>query len=470
MGKKSKQHRKELKNGLTTLASSLATEQIFPDIPAMPIGVNPTLGTAPIQSANPMFYNNRYYLITNFRTLLNELYVEHGIIQTMIDQPVEDGFRGGFKILSSQLDADDIIELEKKMEETEAVETLINALKWCRLFGGAGLLINIAGEDPAKPLNIEAIGEGREIEFYAADRWELANNPFVLEDNILTPNGERWSDVNFNYYGVEINPSRVLRLKGKAAPSLKRLQLQGWGMSELERLVSPMNKFLKNQNVIYELLDEAKLDVYSIDNYAGSVAAGQEEAVKKRIMLTNYMKSYLNALILDAEDKFDQKQLSMSGVSEVLKDARYDIASAMKMPVTKIFGMSSAGFNSGDDDIENYNSMIEREVRTPARNIIKTILRILCKATFDFIPDDIDIEFKSLRIMKETEEEGLKTSKYNRFRDMYSLGLITKGEFYDLLQEENVITQNLRIKDDDDYIELAGEASPLHNVNQGNAV
>ena len=463
-----KKNRKELKNGLTSLATSMANEQIFPDIPAMPLGINPTLGTAPIQSANPMFYNNRYYMITNMRTLLNEMYIEHGIIQTMIDQPVEDGFRGGFKIISSELSNDEIIELEKKIEETEAVEKLIEALKWNRLFGGAGLIINVAGEDPRDDFDIEAVGEGREIEFYSADRWELANNPYILTPT-LTPNGQRVKDVNFNYYGIEINPSRVLILRGKPAPSLKRLQLQGWGMSELERLVSPMNKFLKNQNVIYELLDEAKLDVYSIDNYAGSVASGQEEAVKKRIMLTNYMKSYLNALILDAEDKFDQKQMSMTGVSEVLREARYDIASAMKIPVTKIFGMSSAGFNSGDDDIENYNSMIERDVRTPAKNIIKTIVRLLCKATFDYIPEDIDIEFESLRIMKETEEEALRTSKYNRFRDLYINGLITKGEFYDLLNQENVIQQELKIKGDDEYYSmLDGGASPMQNINQGN--
>lgn len=463
-----KKNKKELKNGLTSLATSMANEQIFPDIPAMPLGINSTLGTAPIQSANPMFYNNRYYMITNMRTLLNEMYIEHGIIQTMIDQPVEDGFRGGFKIISSELSNDDIIELEKKIAETEAVEKLIEALKWNRLFGGAGLIINIAGEDPRDDFDIEAVGEGREIEFYSADRWELANNPYILTPT-LTPDGQRVKDVNFNYYGIEINPSRVLILRGKPAPSLKRLQLQGWGMSELERLVSPMNKFLKNQNVIYELLDEAKLDVYSIDNYAGSVASGQEEAVKKRIMLTNYMKSYLNALILDADDKFDQKQMSMSGVSEVLREARYDIASAMKMPVTKIFGMSSAGFNSGDDDIENYNSMIERDVRTPARNVIKTIIRLLCKATFDYIPEDIDIEFESLRIMKETEEEALRTSKYNRFRDLYVNGLITKGEFYDLLNQEDVIQQELKIKGDDEYYSmLDGGASPMQNINQGN--
>ena len=130
--------------------------------------------------------------------------------------------------------------------------------------------------------------------------------------------------------------------------------------------------------------------------------------------------------------------------------------------------MSSAGFNSGDDDIENYNSMIERDVRTPSKNVIKSVVRILCKSVFDFIPDDIDIEFESLRILKETEEEALRTSKYNRFRDMYANGLITKGELYDLLTSENVISQSLKIKDDDDYYDVtSNDFEAMKNVNQG---
>ena len=120
------------------------------------------------------------------------------------------------------------------------------------------------------------------------------------------------------------------------------------------------------------------------------------------------------------------------------------------------------------DDIENYNSMIERDVRTPSKNVIKSVVRILCKSVFDFIPDDIDIEFESLRILKETEEEALRTSKYNRFRDMYANGLITKGELYDLLTSENVISQSLKIKDDDDYYDVtSNDFEAMKNVNQG---
>ena len=46
---------------------------------------------------------------------------------------------------------------------------------------------------------------------------------------------------------------------------------------------------------------------------------------------------------------------------------------------------------------------------------------------------------------------------------------MTKGEFYDLLNQENVIQQELKIKGDDEYYSmLDGGASPMQNINQGN--
>src|SRR5574343_30614 len=137
----------------------------------------------------------------------------------------------------------------------------MQSFKWARLFGGAGIIVNVLNENPISDFNIDKIKKGSKVDFYVADRWELCENPYVTAPKLNNPTGIA-SDVNFNYYGSEINPSRVIRVLGKEAPSIQRLQLAGWGMSEVERLVAPMNKYFKNQNVIFELLDEAKIDVY----------------------------------------------------------------------------------------------------------------------------------------------------------------------------------------------------------------
>lgn len=426
--------KKELQNGLTNFVDGIAND----------------LSTAPMAKLAPQFYNTRGYLVTFQRQLLNDLYVENGLVQTMIDQPVEDAFRGDIKINSKELDDDDMAELEAEASKLHIYDTLKDAFKWARLFGGGGVVINIFGENPEKPLDLKRVKEGAKIEFYAADRWELANSPYTVNPSLNDLTGLQ-KGLKFNFYGAELHPSRVLILKGKTAPSLKRLQLAGWGMSELERLIAPLNKFTKNQNVIYELLDESKLDIYSIQDYNVSLMAGQEEAIKKRVEFTNMLKSYLNALILDKEDAFDQKNMSFAGMSELLEQARLDIASALKMPVTKLFGMSSAGFNSGEDDLENYNAMIERDVRTPAKDALITILKLLSVSVFGLIPQDLDIEFPSLRIAKESEIQERKNMTFARGKELYELGLMTKGEFYDYLIENEIVSQKLKIKGSSEY-------------------
>lgn len=446
----------ELDNGLASLAQSLigGFESPFPNIPDLPIS---TGNTAPNQSGRPLFYNNRYYLITQQRVLLTELYVEHALVQTLVDLPVEDALlRERPRLTSTELDDDELQELESEFTRRGIIEKIADAFRWCRLFGGAGLIVNEMDKDPKEAFTLDGIKKGADVEFYVADRWELANTPYINTPQLGNQDGLA-SGVNFDYYGTAVNPSRVIVIKGKEAPSIRRQQLSGWGMSEVERLVAPLNKYMKNQNVIYELIDEAKIDVYSLQNYRSAIYAGQEDKVQRAIMWSNAMKNYLNAMILDKEDSFDQKQMNFGGLAEILRESYLDVASAVRMPITKLFGLSASGFNSGEDDIENYNSMIEREVRYKAIKPIVTIGQILCKIMFGDVPDDLDVEFPSLRVLKQLEEEQRASSIFNRVQQMYEAGLITQGEWFNMLTKENVLKGELKIKDSDEYKDAMGD-------------
>ena len=88
--------------------------------------------------------------------------------------------------------------------------------------------------------------------------------------------------------------------------------------------------------------------------------------------------------------------LSFNGLSEILTQIRQGVASDLKMPMTKLFGVSAAGFNAGEDDIENYNGMIESEIRSVAKFIVIRVLEVCCKYLFDKVPQNLNIDFKSL--------------------------------------------------------------------------
>ena len=122
----------------------------------------------------------------------------------------------------------------------------------------------------------------------------------------------------------------------------------------------------------------------------------------------------------------------------MIKENRIGIASALKMPMTKLFGLSAAGFNSGEDDIENYNAMIESEIRNKLRQPLRVILSLCAMQVFGYIPE-FKFEFKPLRIMSEKEEEEINTSRHNRCMSLYQNGLLSAKELGEALDSYKLL-------------------------------
>lgn len=372
-----------------------------------------------------IWINTRWTLISNFRSVLSEAYVEYGIVQTLVDQPVSDAFAPGFNIITDELDDKQKRMLQAYIESNRILEELKISCNWARLFGGGGLVI-MTDQKPDEEFDVGKITKDSPLEFKAADLWELYKD----QTNIWNPWEDDSRERYYNYYGVRLNPTRVLPIKGKEAPSFIRPRLRGWGMSELERVVRSINAYLKNQDLIFELLDEAKVDVYQINGFNTAMLTQQgTKTAERRIQLANRLKSYLNALVLDVTDKYDQKQLSFNGLAEILTQIRQGVAADLRMPMTKLFGVSSAGFNSGEDDIENYNSMVESEVRSKVKYHVVEVLKICCQKLFEFIPEDLTIEFKPLRYLSAEQEENAKNSAFNRLIQAYANGLLSPDKF-----------------------------------------
>lgn len=397
-----------------------------------------------------LFQNLRWYLVSNFRQLMSQLYAEIGLIQTIVDIPVDDALRGGVTIKSKELDEDEIKELQNAMEHDGDLHILGMGAKWSRLFGGGGVIVIVDGQDPETPLEIETITPGVKVELKSADLWELFSTLQITSD--MNPASVSADFEFYTYYGQKIHTSRILKMKGPEAPSFVRPRLRGWGLSVVETCVRSINQFLKGVDVTYDLLDEAKVDVYKIKNLVNSVMSPQGlQAIQNRVQLANYQKDYQNALVMDSEDDWDHKELSFSGVAESMAGIRKQVAADLRMPVTKLFGSSdSAGAlgNADQNDMENYNSMIESTVRMYLRKHIVTLVELKCQVLFGFIPDDIEIEFKPLRVLSAVDEETVKTQKFARILQAKTAGELSTLEFRDACNKGNLFDIKLDTAED----------------------
>lgn len=390
-----------------------------------------------INNTTSLEINLRRYLVTVQRPTLNYLYQENGLIRTFVDEPVDDALRGGVDIESDQLSTEDIQRLQEALDEDEAWETVKTAGKWARLFGGGGIVIN-NGQDPSTPLDLTSMNEKTPFQMWDCDRWELTMpNDDHRPETLFAASGTTY----FQYYTVaRLHRSRVLSMKGDVAPSLTRRMLMGWGLSIVEKAIRDINQYIKATNLIFELLDEAKIDVYKMKDYTSALAMpGGDARIRNAMGLTNSMKNYLNAVLMDKEDDYEQKTMTFSGLAEMLKEIRIGIASTLRMPVTKLFGISAAGFNSGEDDIENYNAMIESDIRPRLRPIIKQVLHLYCMKVFGYIPENLTFKFKSLRILGSVEEADIKVKEQTMVLANFDRGLMTEQESMEAQRIKGII-------------------------------
>lgn len=420
----------------------------------------------PVFTQAPLSLSQKHTLISQNWQLLSWTFANSGIVQRFLRQPVDDALRGGLNILSKQISEDELKLLNKKFEEI-AVKPIKDTMIWNRLYGGAGLIINTVG-DYKEALDISKIPQGSEIEFFDADLWELNYKFSVFNVNQIEESEERdWNGgVWYTYYDIPLHKSRVLRVENRPAPALIRRNLRGWGMSELEFTLPQINMYEKLERVIFELIDEAKLDIYKFQGFNIALASQRESEVVEKIREVQFNKNYQNAVVCDKEDDYTNKQLSFSGLADLLAQNRIDLASVLNMPVNKLFGTSAGGFGSGEDDIESYNCMIESTIRAELRPLILEVLKILAQVEYGFIPDDLDFEFKSLRILGEENQQNVKNAEFQRVMESLERGIMTTEEARKSINESKLLPVAISENDElyDEEIETLSGNVPKTRV------
>lgn len=481
-------------------------------------GIVPSGGQTKSGSLSPNKINDSMSLALQVRSeyitlnypLLSKLYQQFGFIQSLIEVPVLDAFRGGLKFYAyekkvvtpeekkrhrffkfwnaeeepknkqdtkedfeekqlkrrEQWEKDQVAQDEKLKkaedsyfrqevpgEEIRRMEIYLRrdgtwqkfqqALFWKRLFGGAGIVI-LDGRNPSTELDLEKINKDTPLEFYVTDNWELSNSN---REGLQLNNIDWLSDTPFMLHGHAIHKSRVIIFKGKEFPPLYRPVARGWGMSCLEPLVRTLNKSIKNENVIFELLDEAKMDVFSLYGLNDAMQDDNAtDAITKRVAYAEQVKNYMKAILMDSEDEYQQKQIHFSGLSDLKIDSRVDMAADARITMNKLYGTSPAGFNSGEADRETYADTVEAEVRIPSESGIIKILEVVGRKVLEKTLD-FDIEWASLIRTSEYEMEKTKTLKIANLNEANIWGRITNKEWQEAVNKYNLLGIDVTYKD-----------------------
>lgn len=389
-------------------------------------------------------YNNiSIELLSLQQHLLTYLYKTYGILGKIVDIPVDDAYKnGGFDLEADSINEKELQDFEKKIRTNGDIEELKTARKWARLFGG-GALIAISGNDLSEQIRPEDL-YNKPLEFIAVDRWQLQ---YSLPD--INMRGGSWLLIQYQNKAVDnaqkIDDSRVFTLRGKRAPFLVEQQVQGWGISVYEQIFQDMSQFFKARNVLFELMDEAKTDVLKLATLQTALSSQSgERALQRMVDMIARNKNYKSQITLSKDDEYEQKQMTFSGFEGILKEIRIMMAGSANMPVNKIWGEGVTGFGSGEDSLENYNSQIQNEIRTPDIGAIEWILKLRSYQIFGREIEDLVYTWKNLRVLSAIDEQNINDHKLANILQLFDRQLLTSQEAMTYLKKQQIFIHDTK--------------------------
>lgn len=426
---RNKKHKNVINNAKTTVNNGLSSAL---DLPCSNYINNP------LTNPETLYYNSSPYLLTLNWVPLTYAYKSNGFIQTAINQIVDDAFRNdGLIIETSTLDSDELELLYRTMQDEGDLEAIKDSIRWGQLYGG-GVLIANTDQNPELPLDEKQL-KGKRLIFMSSDRWQCQANgisPELAQSFTLCVDIQSGSNS-----GIKIDKSRIGIFTGVKAPYLLRAMLQGWGLSIFEAVIPPLTQYLKSMGVTLELLDEAKIDILKFADLNSTLASPNgENLIRKRLRVATENKNYKGSLAIDSNDDYDQKQITFSGLPDMIVQIQYLVCAALKRPYSKLFGKGSSGFSSGEDDLENYNTIVDSEIRTPATKLIKWVVNLRCFQLFGRKLPDFQPKWKPLRVMTEKDDAEIKSKKLADYMQLVDRQIMTKQQCAQKLTDNGIVS------------------------------
>lgn len=362
------------------------------------VNIVANLGTARDKAAH-----NQYVDTLLAGPALLAAYRNSWLARAIIDYPAEDSTR---KWRQWRAEAEQITKIERLEKALHLKRRVQDAVTAARLYGGSAIYLNTKTAKQELPLQV---GE------------EEIRSLVVLTRNNLTPD-QVVRDIDNPYYGrpefytlatgdnagqVRIHASRLVIFRGATLPEDANTATsnQGWGDSVLQSTMDAIQHMDSTMANMASLVFEAKVDVLKFSGLASMLEdEGNDATLTRRLSTQAAMKGINGALVIDAEDDYEQKSANFAGLPDVVAKFMDAVAGASRIPVTRLYGRAAVGLSgSGDGDERVYFDRIGHIQATEIQPAMELLDECLIWQALGKRPEEIYFEWRPLRQLTETE-------------------------------------------------------------------
>ena len=334
---------------------------------------------------------------------------------------------------------DKINKLTEAMEKLKIRETFRSASCLCGYFGGCLLFID-TGEKPenlVNPLTLHkaTFAEGKLKTFRLVEPYLVTpsnyNSVNPMADDYFKP--QLWF-----IQGIPVHASRVIYFAENKLSTLLKPAYNFFGMPLAQKVLDAVGHYTQNREAAGRLLQKCSLTVLKT-NMQDVLQGGFDQELKKRIsyFVQNRSNDGCTAIDKELEDLVIQSA-NLGGVTDMVRQSMEYVAAMFNEPVTKMWGLSPAGFGTGDAELRNHYDNIKSQQEKMFGDAIQKVIEVLQMSLFQEVDQSIIFKFNPLD--EQDEHKVAETNKLQVDTDsaLISAGVITPEEARKrLIDDEN---------------------------------
>ncbi len=390
------------------------------------------LGTAKDKASGSVFA-----LALMAKDQLDAAYRGDWIARKVVDIPAFDETRAW---RNWQADQDQIEAIEAEEYRHGLQHKIASARVRARLYGGAALYMGVDGGKPGEELDLRRVTTGGLKYVHVLNRYEIQPGEIELDpQSPLFGEPKKYTLTTGSKASVDIHPSRVIRFVGADMPD-RNLMLDGWGDSVLQAIDDAVRHAGSAAAAIAALMQEAKVDIIKMPNLMEMVATEEyRQKVIDRFTLANTAKSMVNAILLDGEEEWSQKQVSFAQLPEVLNTYLQIASGAADIPATRLLGQTPGGLQStGESDLRNYYDRISAGQNLHLRPALHRLDEVLIRSALGARPPEVHYVWAPLWQISEKERAEIAESKAKTTKTYADTGLLPDPALGKALQNQLV--------------------------------
>jgi phage-related protein (TIGR01555 family) len=343
-----------------------------------------------------------------------DLYAADDTARKIIERLPREGIRKWIEITNANPEIK--IAFQKEFNRLNATKKFERAWRWARLYGGAGIYLNIDdGEDPDMPVNFSSAKSIKTL--IVLHRYELIAESQTIEKDIDSANFGMPTLYRVHRQDTNqttlIHHERILRFEGAELPLNLFIRNGYWHDSVLSSLKSAIINYSQTHDNLASIFQDFRHRVMKIDQFAQMIAADEDDLLIKRMEIQDLIRSNFKTDMIDKEDELDIISSPLTGIKDTVTMVNSRLVGASNFPHTILLGESPKGGLSDRGESQNrdwYDYVSEEQhavLHQPLKTLFETLMKVKEGPTQGQFLKDLSFEFLSLWQM--SDEQRAKT-------------------------------------------------------------